>query len=334
MEGGSAGASEAGGSSDGARGAGACTSGEPVSADRLALLSEAVGFGAATTGGARGCVYHVTSLADSGPGTLRDAVGRVEPLWIVFDSPGDIVLSSDVTVQSDKTIDGRGQSVTLRAFGLLIEGPASNVIVENLSFVGGGSTSVIGDAIHIADGATRVWIDHTTMSSYHDGLIDVTRAATDITVSWSHFFNHDLVMLLGASIEDTADVNIRVTLHHNFWDGIGNYAPRLRFGRVHLFNNVIARWSEGAAASTMQGEIRSEANVFAPSDNVRAIRPTAGADATKGRVSSSQDLLLQGATVDANEADLVFAPSDYYSYRLEAATTTLRSAIEAGVGAR
>ena len=319
--------------SDAASEASGCVNGEAVSGERAALLSEAVGFAAEVTGGREGCMYHVTSLGDSGPGTLRDGAERAEPLWIVFDVSGQIDLTSSVDVRSNKTLDGRGQSVTVHDYGLSIVGPTSNVVVENLAFVGTGS-GASNDAIHIASGSRLVWVDHCSLSHYGDGLIDVTQAATDITVSWSHFFDHDLVMLLGAGVDDTADVDIRVTLHHNYWDQTGNYAPRLRFGRAHLFNNLVARWSDGAASTTMGGQIASEANVFAAGDNVHAIRTSAGADTTPGAARSSGDLLLSGAAVEENDPDTVFHASDLYGYDAEVATSALQDEIASNAGAR
>ncbi len=74
------------------------------------------GYGWQATGGGEGRVCRVTSLQDSGPGTLRDCLvpsgGRncaVEPLYVVFDVGGVITLMSDITIDADDcnlTIDG------------------------------------------------------------------------------------------------------------------------------------------------------------------------------------------------------------------------------------
>jgi pectate lyase len=82
--------------------------------NHLDILSERQGWGKNATGGADGSIFHVTSLADSGPRTLRDALNRDEPLWIVFDVSGEIVLSSPLVPKSNKTIDGRGQAINIR----------------------------------------------------------------------------------------------------------------------------------------------------------------------------------------------------------------------------
>jgi pectate lyase len=305
---------------------------EPVTAAKSTLLAECVGFGCSATGGLRGCVYHVTSLADSGPGTLREAAQRLEPLWIVFDVAGNIDLQSSVIVESNKTIDGRGKAVALRGYGLIVGAARENVVIENLTFVDGTEASN-NDAIQIL-GASSIWIDHCSLSNYPDGLIDITHAATDVTVSWSLFTNHDLVMLIGRSADDVGDAAIRVTLHHNWWNQIGSYAPRARFGKVHTFNNLIDRWKSSASAMTMGGQLYSEANIFVALNDKGALATSQGSDPIPGKARSTGDWLQNDATVQENERDAVFVPSIQYAYTAEPAIADLQSAIMTGAGAK
>ncbi len=60
-----------------------------------------------------------------------------------------------------------------------------------------------------------------------------------VTVSWNMFATHDKVMLIGNSDSATEDrEHLRVTLHHNLFDDTGQRTPRVRFGKVHVYNNV------------------------------------------------------------------------------------------------
>jgi pectate lyase len=72
----------------------------------------------------------------------------------------------------------------------------------------------------------------------HDGLLDITNASDLVTVSWNVFRNHDKVMLIGSSDNAPNDVGkLRVTLHHNLFEALGQRVPRVRFGQVHVYNN-------------------------------------------------------------------------------------------------
>src|SRR5262249_22870963 len=90
--GGGAGGGGAGGA--GRSGAGGACTGPSVAPP---AFPGAEGFGKAALGGRLGDVYHVTTLADAGAGSLRDGVTTATgPRTIVFDISGTIALTSDL----------------------------------------------------------------------------------------------------------------------------------------------------------------------------------------------------------------------------------------------
>lgn len=93
---------------------------------------------------------------------------------------GTINLSSYLRVSSYKTIDGRGQKIRLTGKGLQLK-QCEHIIVCNLEFDGGRGHDV--DGIQIKPKSKHIWIDRCSLHDYDDGLIDITRESTDITIS-------------------------------------------------------------------------------------------------------------------------------------------------------
>ena len=63
--------------------------------------------------------------------------------------------------------------------------------------------------------ASKVWLDHNTLYESEDGLLDVTRGSTNITISNNWFKNQDKVMLLGHDDGFLHDKNIKVTVMYS-----------------------------------------------------------------------------------------------------------------------
>jgi hypothetical protein len=94
------------------------------------------------TGGRGGSVYHVTTLADSGPGSFRDAVSR-GGRTIVFDVGGYITLYSAVSAASGLTIAGQtapGGGIGLMGNELSFYGE-NNIICRHFRVRQGGSST-------------------------------------------------------------------------------------------------------------------------------------------------------------------------------------------------
>ena len=117
---------------------------------------------------------------DDGPGSLREACRKKEPLWIVFEVSGTIHLKSYLSVSSYKTIDGRGQRIKLAGKGLRLK-ECEHVIICNLELEDGKGPDA--DAIQIKPKSKHIWIDRCSLRGFDDGLIDITRESTDITIS-------------------------------------------------------------------------------------------------------------------------------------------------------
>jgi pectate lyase len=214
-----------------------------------------------------------------------------------------------IRVGSNTTIVGLRRNATIRGAWLDIRGTAgvagsrTNIIIRNLTFQDTfdcfpawapndgalGNWNAQYDSISLRD-SDHVWIDHNTFEDVttadatlpvyfgrifqvHDGLLDITNASDLVTVSWNKFLNHDKNMLIGSSDNAPADVGkLRVTLHHNLFAGIGQRAPRVRYGQVHLYNNLYRihdlptygySWGVG-----IQSAIYAENNYFDTDDTV------------------------------------------------------------------
>ncbi len=124
----------------------------------------ALGFGANVTGGRGGTVYHVTTLADSGAGSFRDAVshsGRI----IVFDVGGYINLQTAVSCSGNLTIAGQtapGGGIGFKG-GEISFSSRSNIICRYIRIRPGSETaSTTDDALAFANGRTMIF-DHVSV---------------------------------------------------------------------------------------------------------------------------------------------------------------------------
>jgi pectate lyase len=247
-------------------------------------------------------------------------------------------------IGSNTTIVGVGKKATLRGVWIDIRGTAgvansrTNIIIRNLTIEDTfdcfpqwaptdgalGSWNSLYDNISLRD-SNNVWIDHNTLRDkatldstlplhfgvlyqVHDGLLDITNASDLVTVSWNRFLNHDKTSLIGSSDSATADRGkLRVTFHHNLYDGVQQRAPRVRFGQVHIYNNYykvehlphyLYSWGVG-----VESAIYAENNFFKTDDTVTADELI---DRFNGTAIFESGTHLNG-TPDTNLVDLVAA---------------------------
>ena len=137
-------------------------------------------------------------------------------------------------------------------------------------------------------------------------------------------------MLIGADPDDTADSDIRVTLHHNWFRETNSRHPRLRFGKVHAFNNLYDEWGSYAIGCSQLGECYSEANIFEAAENTRAILRRIGEDEHNGKVKSVNDRRVNDAEISTGGT--VFTPSDLYGYQAESASSDLADRLRDDAG--
>ncbi|KAK7407344.1 hypothetical protein VNO78_09182 [Psophocarpus tetragonolobus] len=285
----------------GARNKGPCMATNPIDrcwrcdpnwANNRKKLADCVqGFGRNTIGGKNGPIYVVTSPADNDnvnlvPGTLRHAVTRNGPLWIIFSHSMKIRLNQELIMASDKTIDGRGADIYIMSGAGITIQYIKNVIIHGIKIfdiqVGTGGlirdseshygirTQSDGDGISIF-GSSHVWIDHVSMRNCRDGLIDAIQASTAITISNSHFTDHNEVMLFGASDSYDGDKIMQITLAFNhFGKRLIQRMPRCRYGFVHVVNNDYTHWEMYAIGGSKNPTIISEGNRFVAPDNTNA----------------------------------------------------------------
>jgi hypothetical protein len=190
------------------------------------------GFGFRTTGGQGRPVFPVTSLADSGPGSLRDALRKAARGGgtIRFVVGGEIWLASGLDVPGQTTIDGSSApppGITLRGehsgAGGAVKIANGNVILRDLRI-----RNAMNDGVHIAPqrghAIANIVVDHCSVTNSSDGGIDITGwnslPVTDVTIISNYIAGSGgscaKGMCGGGSLAKYgAD---RVSYYYNFWD--------------------------------------------------------------------------------------------------------------------
>ena len=353
-----AGIADAGGSRDSGSastgGTGGSTSGNCTTPPAPSPLIGWATASGSTTGGGNATPVTVTTLA-----ALQSAVKGTTPAVIYVKG---VLAPGVVSIGSNKTVAGLcGAEI----HGHLAINKSSNVILRNIKIVGyavgncaldPSYSSATGcssgdDAISIEGQSDHVWLDHDDVSDGTDGNLDITQGSDFITISWTKFHyssartdptgsdstganGHRFSNLVGSSdsngSQDTG--HLAITWHHDWWaDYVVERQPRVRFGRVHVFNNLYTSVGDSYCIGVgVSANLRTESNVFmgvkTPLDT------TSYSDATSAVRSTGN---VYSGTSGASPADLngssVFDPASMYTYTLDD-TSGLQAAIESGAG--
>lgn len=191
-----------------------------------------------TTGGSGGKSVEVTTMTQ-----LNSEAQKTEKLVIYVKG----TLAGSASIKSNKTIFGLPGS---KIQGKLSISGSKNVIVRNLIIRGNPCSTYDeckagSDGVNLSGGSANVWLDHLDIADGQDGNCDITQASDFVTVSWCKFSytydkQHRFSNLNGSADDAFGDsTHLNITFHHNWWaDRIVERQPRVRFGMIHVANNL------------------------------------------------------------------------------------------------
>ncbi|HUR56305.1 MAG TPA: hypothetical protein VM029_01250 [Opitutaceae bacterium] len=250
-------------------------------AAELPAFPGAEGFGRLASGGRGGDVYHVTTLADAGPGSLREGIrSAMGPRTIVFEVSGMIRLKSALLIdKSHLTIAGQtapGDGITLCDYSTQMK-KVTDVVVRYLRFRLGDENKAPdakgADDTLVTDDIDRVILDHCSLSWAIDGTHDLRRGG-NFTLQWcilSEALNRSLhtkgAHAMAASYRDLSG---SITLHHNLIATCRDRHPSLGSAQqppryiVDFRNNLIYHWTSPGTSNFCDHFINCINNVWRP----------------------------------------------------------------------
>jgi pectate lyase len=231
----------------------------------------AEGFGAGAVGGRGGRVIEVTTLDDSGPGSLRACLEASGPRICVFRVSGTITLESAIRVSAPfLTVAGqtspggvqiRGNGRADGDWGVWWVNGAHDIVLRHLRVrMGGKMKHDAGNNILFygtaEPGVHDVIVDHCSVSWGSDTQLDWYGSYLDrATFQWNLIGECGMGQHIGGS---RAPKNI--TLHHNLYANLGSRTPLMQHADVFDFrNNVIYNWSGNNASVFGQFALNSSA---------------------------------------------------------------------------
>lgn len=282
-----------------------------------------------TYGGRDGRTVTVRTLAD-----LEKYATAPEPYVIVV--AGTITMNpvgKEIKVASDKTIIGSGTSGHIVGGGFFLGQGVHNVIIRNLT-IRDAYQGVWNDKEHDfdaiqMDGAHHVWIDHNDLRHMADGLIDVRKDSTYVTVSWNRLSNDNKAFGIGW----TENVVTDITIHHNWIRETEQRNPSTdNAAHAHLYNNFLEDEPNTTIKSSYGNYARGKTKMLLENSYFQGftnpvIRDTTATLVQRGNVFSG--------TSGRNESGggTAFDPKTYYAYTADTAAQ-VPSLVKSGAGPR
>jgi MYXO-CTERM domain-containing protein len=195
------------------------------------------------TGGRKGQVVHVTTLADSGTGSLRDAVSQGNRI-VVFDISG-VIKPTDIIVVAGDNITLAGQSAP--GDGITIYGreisfsSRSNMIVRYLRFRQGmiDTSGSAKKTVNITDGKSMIF-DHVSIQWGRWDNFGITGTSSTVTLQNSIVGEGVPPQNFGSIIDGEQDI----TIAHNLWIDNNERNPKFK-ANGECTNNVVYNWGTG-----------------------------------------------------------------------------------------
>ncbi|MEV5549379.1 pectinesterase family protein [Streptomyces sp. NPDC052309] len=262
-----------------------------------------------TYGGRDGQTVTVRTQAE-----LEKYATAPEPYVIVV--AGIITMSpvgKEIKVQSDKTIVGSGTSGHIVGGGFFLGTGVHNVIIRNLT-IRDSYQGVWNDKDHDfdavqMDGAHHVWIDHNDLRHMADGLIDVRKDSTNVTVSWNKLSNNNKTFGIGW----TENVKTDITIHHNWFRETEQRNPSTdNAAHAHLYNNYLEDTPGTDITSSYGNYSRGRTAMVLENSYFQGVNNPVIKDATATVVQRGN--VFSGTSGRNESGGTAFDPKAYYAY--------------------
>lgn len=220
---------------------------------------------------------------------------------------------TNLKVSSSTSILGVGRGAEIVGGGFHLDRVA-NVVIRNLTFRDsyvagdwdGKSEDNDNDGIRV-DTSQHVWIDHCEFARLGDGLVDVRKNSTNVTVSWCIFRDHNKTVGVGW----TDDVLTEITLHHN-WSS-NTYQRNASIDNVaagHVYSCLFQGQGQYGTMSRGASKLVIEACLYEDGeDAIVAKDPDSRVDSRGNRFTS-----IRGRK---DHTGPTFEPADHYEYAAE-----------------
>ncbi|MCF1598661.1 pectinesterase family protein [Streptomyces muensis] len=281
-----------------------------------------------TYGGRDGQIVTVRTQAD-----LEKYATAAEPYVIVV--AGTITMNpvgKEIKVQSDKTIVGAGTAGHIVGGGFFLGQGVHNVIIRNLT-IRDAYQGIWNDKDHDfdaiqMDGAHHVWIDHNDLRHMADGLIDVRKDTTNVTVSWNKLSQNNKTFGIGW----TEHVKTDITIHHNWIRETEQRNPSTdNAAHAHLYNNFLEDVAGTDIKSSYGNYSRGKTKMVLENSYFQGMNNPVTKDSTATLVQKGNTFV---GTSGRNESGgTAFDPKSFYGYTLDR-TADVPALLKSGAGPR